>query len=388
MALAIFDLDETLIHGDCATLWSEQMGRLGWVDPESFMRKNNELMDAYSHGKLRMEEYMAFSLEPLIGRTPEEVEHLVGPWVEDFIEPIIFSDATKTIAAHRKAGDRILVISASGTHLVKPIADRLGIDEILGIELDVAHGVYSGQTVGTLTYREGKITRLLEWLDAEEENLEGASFYSDSRNDLPLLLKVDFPHVVNPDPVLLDHAEQAHSYRGLYLAQGFVNHQYQFPRNSIARQLGKRCFGILHREGFRHLRTQPPFGKQRPDLLTQITQQISLELIVTTAQCRTEQLHTLGQYLRQVQFRLTPAHQTDQHPATVERHQLEVQRGVIAADRIEDHVKRTEVAQALQIIAAHYSALGAQRFAVGQTLGRADADPARVAERLAQLNRR
>ena len=70
MALAIFDLDETLIHGDCATLWSEQMGRLGWVDPESFMRKNNELMDAYSHGKLRMEDYMDFSLEPLIGRTP------------------------------------------------------------------------------------------------------------------------------------------------------------------------------------------------------------------------------------------------------------------------------------------------------------------------------
>jgi phosphoserine phosphatase len=69
-----------------------------------------------------MEDYMAFSLEPLVGRTPAEVEHLVGPWVEDFIEPIIFSDATKAIAAHRKAGDRILVISASGTHLVG--ADR------------------------------------------------------------------------------------------------------------------------------------------------------------------------------------------------------------------------------------------------------------------------
>ena len=203
MALAIFDLDETLIHGDCATLWSEQMARLGWVDGESFMRRNNELMDAYSHGKLAMEEFMAFSLEPLIGRTPQEVEHLVGPWVEDFIEPIIFSDATKTIAAHRKAGDRILVISASGTHLVTPIAERLG------IELEVVNGFYSGQTVGTLTYREGKITRLLEWLDAEEENLEGASFYSDSRNDLPLLLKVDFPRVVNPDPVLHAHAQQA-----------------------------------------------------------------------------------------------------------------------------------------------------------------------------------
>ena len=209
MALAIFDLDETLIHGDCATLWSEQMGRLGWVDPVSFMERNNELMHAYSQGELKMEDYMAFSLDPLIGRTPEEMEHLVGPWVEDYIEPIIFSDACKTVAAHRKAGDRILVISASATYLVKPIAERLGIDEVLGIELEVKHGVYTGNTVGTLTYREGKITRLLEWLDAEEENLEGASFYSDSRNDLPLLLKVDHPHVVNPDPVLREHAEKA-----------------------------------------------------------------------------------------------------------------------------------------------------------------------------------
>lgn len=209
MALAIFDLDETLIHGDCATLWSQQMGRLGWVDPQSFLKRNNELMNAYSQGELKMEEYMDFSLEPLIGRTPEEVEHLVGPWVEDYIEPIIFSEATKTVAAHRQAGDRILIISASGVHLVKPIAERLGIDEVLGIELEVARGVYTGKTVGTLTYREGKITRLLEWLDQEEENLEGASFYSDSRNDLPLLCKVDHPHAVNPDPVLREHAEKA-----------------------------------------------------------------------------------------------------------------------------------------------------------------------------------
>ncbi|MGH8380554.1 HAD family hydrolase [Pseudomonas sp.] len=209
MALAIFDLDETLIHGDCASLWSEQMARLGWVDGEPFLRRDKELMDAYGRGHLAMEDYMAFSLEPLIGRTPEEVDHLVGPWVEDFIEPIIFSDATKAIAAHRKAGDRILVISASGTHLVRPIAERLGIDEILGIEMELVNGVYTGKTVGTLTYREGKITCLLEWLDQEEENLEGASFYSDSRNDLPLLLKVDHPHVVNPDPVLREHAEKA-----------------------------------------------------------------------------------------------------------------------------------------------------------------------------------
>ncbi|RAU49281.1 MULTISPECIES: HAD family hydrolase [unclassified Pseudomonas] len=217
MALAIFDLDETLIHGDCASLWSEQMGRLGWVDPESFIKKDRELMEAYSRGELAMEDYMAFTLEPMIGRTPEEVDFLVGPWVEDYIEPIIFSDATKTIAAHRANGDRILIISASGVHLVQAIAERIGVDEVLAIDLAIEQGVYNGKTQGVLTYREGKITRLLEWLDQEGENLEGASFYSDSRNDLPLLQRVDFPHVVNPDPVLKEAAEKAgwpiHSWR-------------------------------------------------------------------------------------------------------------------------------------------------------------------------------
>ncbi|ATR84338.1 HAD-IB family hydrolase [Pseudomonas sp. FFUP_PS_473] len=208
MALAIFDLDETLIHGDCASLWSEEMARLGWVDGESFLRRDRELMDAYGRGHLAMEDYMAFSLEPIAGRTQEELQHLVEPWVENIIEPIIFSEACKRIAEHRKRGDRVLVISASGTHLVAPIAARLGIDEFLAIDLEVVNGVYTGKTRGVLTYREGKITRLLEWLDQEEENLEGASFYSDSRNDLPLLLKVDHPVVVNPDPVLRGHAEQ------------------------------------------------------------------------------------------------------------------------------------------------------------------------------------
>ncbi|RSC29568.1 HAD family hydrolase [Pseudomonas putida] len=207
MALAIFDLDETLINGDCASLWSEQMAQLGWVDGKEFLRRDHELMEAYGKGHLRMEEYMAFSLEPIAGRTLEEVEHLVQPWVEEVIEPIIYGDACRCIAEHRQRGDRILIISASGTHLVGPIAARLGVDEYLAIELEAVNGVYTGNTHGVLTYREGKITRLLEWLDQEQENLEGANFYSDSRNDLPLLLKVDKPNVVNPDAILREHAE-------------------------------------------------------------------------------------------------------------------------------------------------------------------------------------
>lgn len=207
MALAIFDLDETLIDGDCASLWAREMAKIGWVDGESFLRKDTELMAEYAVGTLAMEDYMTFSLAPLVGRTADEVEHVVEPFVEDMIEPLIYSDAMRCIADHRRAGDRILVISASAEFLVNAVAARLGIKDVLAIQLDEQHGFYSGQTCGVLSYREGKVARLHEWAEAEGESLEGAHFYSDSINDLPLLEQVTHPHVVNPDPLLRAHAE-------------------------------------------------------------------------------------------------------------------------------------------------------------------------------------
>lgn len=207
MALAIFDLDETLIDGDCASLWAREMAKIGWVDGESFLRKDAELMAEYAFGRLAMEDYMAFSLMPLVGRTADEVEHVVEPFVEDVIEPLIYSDAMRHVAEHRKSGDRVLIISASAEFLVKAVAARLGIRDVLAIQLEEQHGFYSGNTQGVLSYREGKVTRLQEWAEAEGESLDGAHFYSDSINDLPLLEQVTHAHVVNPDPLLRQQAE-------------------------------------------------------------------------------------------------------------------------------------------------------------------------------------
>lgn len=209
MSLAIFDLDETLIGGDCASLWAREMVKLGWADGDSFIAREQELMRQYSAGELAMEDYMAFTLSPLVGRTAEEVAHVVEPFVEEVIEPIFYSDATRCLATHRAAGDRILLISASAHFLVSAIAARLGIQEVLAIDLEQQHGGYSGNTQGVLTYREGKVTRLQAWLQEHGESLDGAYFYSDSRNDLPLLQLVSQPLAVNPDPVLQQYAEQS-----------------------------------------------------------------------------------------------------------------------------------------------------------------------------------
>jgi len=70
---------------------------------------------------------------------------------------------------------------------------------------------FTGQVSGAPCFREGKITRLENWLD--ERNLTWLSFleswfYSDSLNDMPLLNKVSRPVAVDPDTTLKSYAEK------------------------------------------------------------------------------------------------------------------------------------------------------------------------------------
>lgn len=68
MPLALFDLDDTLIDGDCATLWGRYMTELGWVEKTAFLHQERRLMELYAEGRLAMEDYMDFSLAPIAGR--------------------------------------------------------------------------------------------------------------------------------------------------------------------------------------------------------------------------------------------------------------------------------------------------------------------------------
>jgi phosphoserine phosphatase len=85
----------------------------------------------------------------------------------------------------------------------------LGITESLAIGVEQVNGIYTGLTQGVMTYREGKVTRLLAHVNQDISLLQEAFFYSDSYNDLPLLSRVGNPCVINPDIVLLQHAQQA-----------------------------------------------------------------------------------------------------------------------------------------------------------------------------------
>ena len=208
MVLALFDLDNTLLRGDSDHAWCEFLIDKGVLEGEAFRRANDRFYTEYEAGTLDIEEYLAFQLKPLGEYPMEELHRWREEYVATRVEPMISSDALALLEEHRSQGDELVLITATNRFVTEPIAERLNVPTLLATEVEQANGRYTGRPTGVPTFREGKVTRLEEWLKETGNTLEGSFFYSDSRNDLPLLERVDHPVAVNPDPALRAHAEE------------------------------------------------------------------------------------------------------------------------------------------------------------------------------------
>jgi HAD superfamily hydrolase (TIGR01490 family) len=202
MALALFDLDNTLLDGDSDYLWGEFLVERGIVDGDWFQRENQRFYDAYKAGELDIHEFLGFALKPLADHPRERLEAWRAEFIESRIMPRVGADALRLVDHHREGGDLPLIITATNRFVTEPIASLFGVNHLLATEPAMEQGEYTGAVAGTPCFREGKLTRLREWLDGQNHRLEEASFYSDSRNDLPLLEAVGSPVAVNPDPAL------------------------------------------------------------------------------------------------------------------------------------------------------------------------------------------
>jgi HAD superfamily hydrolase (TIGR01490 family) len=207
MALAIFDLDNTLIAGDSDHSWGEFLVAEQRVDAQQFQHINDQFYADYAAGSLDIFAYLEFSLRPLTEIPMIELRELHTKFMHQVIAPMQLPKAQALLKKHREAGDRLLIITATNRFVVEPICHSLGVTELLAAEPEIADGRYTGRVVGTPTYQQGKVIRLQEWLQQQSETLEGSWFYSDSANDLPLLLEVDNPVAVDPCDRLREKAQ-------------------------------------------------------------------------------------------------------------------------------------------------------------------------------------
>ena len=206
MGLALFDLDNTLIAGDSDHLWGDFLVSQGRVDAIEHKALNAHFYDQYKNGELNIDEYLAFALGPMAGMTKETLAPLQRQFVRDHIEPILLDAAFALLEQHRALGDTLVIITATNTLVTQPIADRLGVEHLIGCEAEIIAGCYTGKPTGMPSFAQGKVARIQTWCEENKKSMENAVFYSDSHNDLPLLRTVDRAVAVDPDDRLREEA--------------------------------------------------------------------------------------------------------------------------------------------------------------------------------------
>lgn len=221
--LALFDLDHTLIPTDSDHAWGRFMIQLGLVDPVQFQRDNERFYEDYKNGCLDIHAYLRVAVAPLTQHSRDQLDVWHRQFMAEVIGPTLLPSARELIRTHQSQGDLCCIITATNAFVTRPIASAFGIDNLLAIELATEDGTprgrFTGEIVGVPSFREGKVTRLQSWLAEQGKTLADFSqtfFYSDSRNDLPLMLEVSDPVATNPDETLRAHAT-AHGWRILEL---------------------------------------------------------------------------------------------------------------------------------------------------------------------------
>jgi HAD superfamily hydrolase (TIGR01490 family) len=205
LELALFDLDNTLLSGDSDYAWAQFLIEQGVLERAAYEAKNEHFFRQYQAGGLDINEFLDFQLAPLARHPREKLDEWHAEFMRIKIKPMIRAKGVELVQLHRGHGDLCAIVTSTNTFITAPIAREFGVDHLLATELELSDGKFTGRPSGTPPFREGKVTRVAEWLGNRGQTLASFSsswFYSDSMNDLPLLERVTQPVAVDPDETL------------------------------------------------------------------------------------------------------------------------------------------------------------------------------------------
>lgn len=212
MKLAIFDLDNTLLNGDSDVAWGEYLIELGVRDEQVYRQTNLKFYEDYLEGCLDIRAFQRFQLKVLTEYPLETLLQWRADFITNKIVPLMLPKAQALIAEHRQDNAQLLIITATNRFITQPIAEKLGISELIATEPEMRNNSYTGDITGEPSYAQGKVVRLEQWLMEKNWVFEEIEtwFYSDSHNDLPLLRKVTHPIAVDADEKLRTEAKERH----------------------------------------------------------------------------------------------------------------------------------------------------------------------------------
>jgi HAD superfamily hydrolase (TIGR01490 family) len=157
---------------------------------------------------------VAFATSAWRSRPLAQALALRQDFMAEVMNDAIGGAARELVARHQAQGDLVAIVTATNEFVTEPIARAFGVDHLIALELERdAHGAITGAIRGTPTFRDGKITRVVQWLTQQghpqgREAFSRITVYSDSINDLPLLEWATHPVATHPAPSLADIARQ------------------------------------------------------------------------------------------------------------------------------------------------------------------------------------
>lgn len=199
---AFFDLDRTLLPKASGPALSAAMRQTGVVTSrlpgESLLFGYFNLLGE-SLGSIALARQAVLVAK---GR-PVDAFDEAAELAADVLEPMIGPFAAMLIEEHQAAGRPVVLATTTPEHLIRPFAERLGIDAVIATRYEVGEdGCFTGRNDGHFVWSMGKIAAVREWAEEEGIDLEESFAYSDSIYDAPLLKAVGNPGAVNPDPRL------------------------------------------------------------------------------------------------------------------------------------------------------------------------------------------
>jgi HAD superfamily hydrolase (TIGR01490 family) len=207
--LALFDLDHTLLPIDSDHEWGRFLVKIGVVDADHYDSENERFYADYKAGRLDIFGFLDFALKPL----SEHSRAQLNEWHKQFMSEVILknirSSALDLVKRHQDQGHLCCVVTATNSFVTRPIVKQFGIDNLVATEPEVIGdpltGNFTGKVSGIPNFKEGKVTRVENWLNGQNltwSKLSNSYFYSDSINDLPLMEKVSRAKPTNPDDKL------------------------------------------------------------------------------------------------------------------------------------------------------------------------------------------
>ncbi len=197
---AFFDLDKTIIATTSSMAFTRPFFKGGLITRADAIRTAYaQFLFLIGGADERQTNRLRDALSELVtGWEVAKVNQIVAETVQEQIDPMVYEEAVQLIQRHQANGRDVVIVSASSSDLVQPIADMLGANHVIASRMEVKNGFYTGG-IDFYAYGPRKAEAIKEFAAEHGYNLEQCYAYSDSITDAPMLNVVGHGFAVNPD---------------------------------------------------------------------------------------------------------------------------------------------------------------------------------------------